>query len=132
VAGGCAFSLVVVIAGAAFAGVTFYGRLQHGGFNCLPSGFPKYPGATPGAFEYELNGPTPGSSCHIVYESNDSAGAVVDFYATSLNKGDWRVQSINADGSEISFRSAKNARISGTLDVAAKDGHTEITIQLYS
>jgi len=130
VAGGCLFSLVLVVAGAAFAGVTFYHRLQN--LSCLPSDFPTYPGSTVGSYSYELNGPTPGNSCQMVFESHDGVGAVLDYYQTRLNRGDWQISSINQDGGQIAFRSVKRARTTGTLGVATRADRTEITVQLYS
>jgi hypothetical protein len=132
VAGGCAFSLVVAIALGAFAAVTYYQRLQHGGFNCLPSDFPTYPGSTYGGFSYELNGSTPGNSCQMVFESSHGPDAVYTFYTGKLTSGDWQVVSSDPAIRHIAFRSKKRAKTSGTIDVGVRDDHAEYTVQLYS
>lgn len=131
-AGGCAVVLLLVIAGAAFGSVALYSHLERGGFTCLPSTFPRYPGSTFGNINYELNGPTPGNSCNMVFESKDSVGAVLDYYQTRLNRGDWQVSSIDQETGQIEFRSVKRAKTHGTLGIAAVGDHTQITVQLYS
>src|SRR6267143_3501279 len=45
VAGGCAVLLVIGAVGAGFGIYSLVNRFQHGGFSCLPSDFPSYPGA---------------------------------------------------------------------------------------
>lgn len=131
-AGGCTVSLVLVIAGAAFGGAALYNHLKTGGLTCLPSDFPTYPGSTFANINYELNGATPGSSCSMWFESKDSFGAVLDYYQTRLNRGDWKITVINQDAGQIEFRSLRKARTHGTLDLAQAGDHTQITVVLYS
>lgn len=132
VLGGCALIVVVVVGGAAIGGAAIYNHFRQAGINCLASDFPTYPAATPGAFTYELNGTVPGSSCHIVFRSKDSTSAVLDFYESRLDTGGWQVTSSNRDIGLIAYRNAKRAKTNGTVQVAAKDGYTEITVEFYS
>ena len=130
--GGCALIVVVVIAGAFIGGAALYHYYQQTGFNCLPSDFPAYPGTGPGAYNYELNGTAPGTSCNMVFHSNDSTSTVLDFYESRLGTGDWQITSSNRDGGQIIFSKVNRTNTKGTVQVLAKDGYTEITIQLYS
>jgi len=132
VAGGCGLVAVVVIAGGVFGAITLVSRLQHGGFNCLPSDFPRYPGATYSTYSFELNGPTPGNSCHMVFKSNSSTSAVLDFYQSKLDTGGWQVTSSNRDIGLIAFRKVNTTSTKGTVQVSARDGYAEIDLQLYS
>jgi hypothetical protein len=134
-AGGCALVVVLVIAGVALAGSALTYRFQHGGFSCLPSDFPTYPGSTLGGETYDLNAPTPGNSCHMVFESKDGVATVMDFYASRLDAGDWHVTSSSQTSGQIAFRKVKNVKkmsTNGTVDVAVRGSGTEITVQLYS
>jgi hypothetical protein len=130
--GGCALIVVVVIAGAFIGGAALFHYYQQGGLNCLPSDFPAYPGTGPGAYNYELNGATPGSSCNMVFHSQDSTSTVLDFYESRLGAGVWQISSSNRDTGQIDFRKVNSAKTNGSVQVLAKDGYTEITIQLYS
>jgi hypothetical protein len=124
--------VILVIAGAVYGGTSLYNHFRQGGFSCLPPEFPSYPGSTFGGETYNLNNPTPGTVCGMVFESKDSRGAVLDFYQTKLNSGDWRVVSTNSDTGDIAFISVKSEKSNGTVHVAAPGDHTEISVQLYS
>ena len=130
--GGCALIVVVVIAAAAIGGAALYHHYQRTGFNCLPPDFPAYPGTGPGAYNYALNGATPGSSCNMVFHSNDSTSTVLDFYESRLGAGGWQITSSNRDVGQIAFTNINRAKTNGSVQVVAKDGYTEITIQLFS
>ena len=130
--GGCALIVVVVIAGAFIGGAALYHYYQQTGPNCLPSDFPAYPGTGPGAYNYQLNGSVPGNSCNMVFHSNNSTSAVLDFYESRLGSGGWHVTSSNRDVGQIAFSNVERAKTRGTVQVVAMDGYTEITIQLYS
>jgi hypothetical protein len=130
--GGCALIVVAVIGAAAIGGAALYHHYQQTGFNCLPSDFPAYPATGAGAYNYQLNGSVPGSSCNMVFHSNDSTSAVLDFYQSRLGTGGWQVTSSNRDVGQIAFRKVNNAKTTGTVQVVAKDGYTEITVQLYT
>jgi len=123
---------VVVIAAAAIGGAALYHYYRQTGFNCLPSDFPAYPATRPGAYNYELNGSAPGNSCNMVFRSKDDSAAVLDFYESRLGAGGWQVTSSNRDVGQIDFRNVNRAKTTGTVQIASKDGYTEITIQLYS
>lgn len=131
-AGGCAVVVVLVIAGAALGAVGLKNRFVQGGFSCLPSSFPKYPGSSFAGENYTLNGATPGNACQVMFESNDSPTAVVDFYASRLDTGDWRVTTSDSTAGVVMFRSVKKARVTGTVSVAVHGSRTEVTVQLYS
>ena len=105
---------------------------KRGGFSCLPSDFPAYPGATYGGASYSLNAPTPGNYCRIVLESNDAVGPVDDFYASRLSTGDWKVVSSDAAAGQIAFKNTKRAGTTGTVSVVPRNDHSEITVQLYT
>ena len=132
VLGGCALIVVLVIGGAVITGALVYNHIRQTGLNCLPSDFPAYPGTGPGYYNYALNAPTPGSLCNMVFHSKDSTSAVLDFYESKLDSGGWKVTSSNRDIGLIAYRNVKRAKTNGTVQVVAKDGYTEITIQLYS
>lgn len=130
VLGGCALILVLALAGAGLGAVSLYNSFKH--YTCLPSDFPSYPGATTANYTFALNGPTPGNSCNMVYRSKDSESAVFDFYQGRLSTGGWQATATDPGTGQITFRNVKRAKTSRTVDVAAKNGYTEITIQLYS
>lgn len=120
------------MAGAAYGATSLFNRLKAGGFSCLPSDFPSYPHTTIGGESYSLNAPTPGSSCRLVLESNDSSAAVLGFYENRLAAGNWRVTSTDTTTGDITFRNVKKAKTTGGVHIAAQGNHTEITVQLYS
>src|SRR6266851_3640731 len=80
---------------------------------------------------YDLNAnTTPGNFCEMAYRTNDSTDSAESFYLERLNSGPWNVTS--GTGTQIVFEATKNHRKHGTVDVAVKDGYTEITIDYYS
>src|SRR5260370_347895 len=91
VAGGCALLLVVAVAGVLVGGVALVRTFQGGGFSCLPSDFPSYPGATVAA-EHTYTGPAvaPGDSksCVMSVDTNDNMPKVGSFYAEKLSSSD--------------------------------------------
>jgi hypothetical protein len=128
------------LCGAGLGAVSLYNSFKH--YTCLPSDFPSYPGATIANYSFELNGTTPGSSCNMVFHlkdadrrfnpGEDSASVAFDFYQNQLSAGGWQVNASDAGSGHIAFRDVKRANTSGTVDLVAKVGYTEITIQLYS
>jgi hypothetical protein len=64
--------------------------------------------------------------------AEDSASVVFAFYQNQLSAGGWQVNASGAGSGHIAFRNVKRANTSGTVDLVAKAGYTEITIQLYS
>ncbi len=123
---------MVLIAGAAYGATSLLNRLKAGGFTCLPSDFPAYPHTTIGGESYSLDAPTPGNSCRVVFESNESSTAILDFYENRLANGNWRVTSGSPITGDITFRNVKKAKTTGSVHIAVQGNHTEITVQLYS
>ena len=137
VAGGCAALLVLaILAGVLAVTLGWHAieqRAKNGGFSCLPSDLPGYPGA---AFDSEGFGAnensTPGNFCEMKYRTPDSTDTVISTYVARLNTGQWYA-SVGATASdEIDFFSKTNAHHHGTVKVAAGAGYTEITIDYYS
>src|SRR5260370_29133133 len=91
VAGGCALLLLLAVAGVLVGGVTLVRTFQGGGFSCLPSDFPSYPGGTV-AVEHTYTGPAvaPGDSksCLMSVDTNDNMPKVESFYTEKLSRGD--------------------------------------------
>jgi hypothetical protein len=128
-AGGCAVLLVLAVIGAAFGLSSLVRQFQNGAFNCLPSDFPSYPGATVSS-ENTSFGTT--KRCTIVLESDDGVAAVTAFYQQELNTGDWAITSSDPTSGEFSFRRPSRAQTFGTISFLGRGQHTEIDIQLYS
>lgn len=61
--------------------------MKQGSATCLPSDFPRYPGAAYAGFTFDLNGAYPGNTCHTVFESDDDVATVTAFYQGKLNTG---------------------------------------------
>jgi hypothetical protein len=132
--------LVLALGGAGLGAVSLYNSFRH--YSCLPAGFPSYPLATTANYSYELNGPTPGAYCEMVFHLKDGdrrvaegeapGSAVFDFYQSRLDRGGWQVTSSDEGGRHIAFSKVNQATTSGTVDLVVKDGYTEITIRLYS
>jgi hypothetical protein len=128
---GCATVLVLAAVGVGYGAYSYvHGLLTTR--TCLPSNFPRYPGAVPGAWSFELNGAYPGNTCHMAFESNDDVEAVTAFYESNLNSGDWRVTTSGIPAGQISFQPAKEARPFGTVNVAVGKTRTEIAIDLFT
>lgn len=140
VVGGCALLLVLALAGAGLGAVYLYNSVKH--YSCLPADFPSYPLETTANYSYELNGPTPGAYCEMVFHLKDSdrrfvegeapGSAVFDFYQSRLDRDGWQLIASDSGSGHIAFRNVKRANTSGTVDLVAKDGYTEITVRLYS
>lgn len=128
-AGGCALLLVLAVIGAAFGLSSLVKEFQNGAFNCLPSDFPSYPGATVSS-ENTSFGTT--RRCSIVLESDDGVAAVTAFYHQELSTGDWTITSSDPGSGEFSFRLRSRAQTYGTISLLGRGQHTEIEIQLNS
>jgi len=136
VAGGCAALLVLTIAAGVVVAIlgwhSLVERFQAGGFSCLPSDFPKYPGATYAGQSYDLNAnTTPGNFCEMKYRTSDNPDTVLGIYYARINSGHWEVVS-NEGRPEIDFQNTQNHRKHGSVKVAAGDAYTEITVDYYS
>jgi hypothetical protein len=124
--------LVLTVAGVGYGIYSFVQGVKNGSNTCLPSDFPRYPGAVYARFSFDLNGAYPGSTCHAVFESNDDVASVTAFYQSKLNTGAWQVTSLGTQAGTVNFQPAKGAAPFGTLQVAASNTQTEITIDLFT
>ena len=125
--GGCAVLVAVVgVVAFGFLALTVFNVARTGGFNCVPSDFPAYPGEAFRSVNVTTNGP--GRSCEIVYETRDSPSAVVDFYSNRLSGSPWRVT--GSGPSEIDYAN-DNTGAAGSVVVVATDGGSEITIDYH-
>jgi hypothetical protein len=132
VLGGCLMTLILGLAGAGYGIHSFVQRVRSGSTTCLPSDFPSYPGSVYVDESFGLNDVYPGITCHLVLHSDDSMETVTAFYVTKLNTGPWQVGlSGNPPGSVI-FQRVNNATPFGTVQVAAGDPQTVITIDTYT
>jgi hypothetical protein len=138
VGGGCALGCVLVVvttivlgfAGVSLAGHSLLDRLKHGGFSCLPSDFPAYPGATLGGESFSMNAPSPGNQCLMTYETHDSVSTVLDFYQSRLSRGGWQVAATDAPSGRVEFRNAQHRETTGVVTAVTQNDHTEITIEV--
>jgi hypothetical protein len=124
--------VVLTAVGAGYGIYSFVQGVKHGSTTCLPSDFPRYPGATYAGFSFDLNGAYPGNTCHAVFESNDDVATVTAFYQSNLNTGAWQVTPIGNQGDRVTFQPVKSDAPFGTVQVAVGNSHTEITIDLYT
>lgn len=135
VAGGCAVLLVLGLVGAGIGVYNLVNSFQHGGFTCLPSDFPAYPGATVVSENTSFGtGVAPGDSrsCRMVLESNDDSATVTAFYNEKLSSGDWKVVAYVASVGQIQFQRTSRPETVGTIDFLGRGQRTEIHIQLDS
>ncbi len=135
VAGGCALLLVIGGAGLVWGAVSLVNRVQQGGFTCLPSDFPKYPGATvTREYTYVGTNVAPGDSreCQETLQSNDDSTAVTDFYSSNLESGDWNITANDRTIGEIKFRRASRPQTVGVVALLARGQHTVIEVKLDS
>jgi hypothetical protein len=129
---GCSTVVVLAAVGGGYGIYTFIQGVKNGSNTCLPSDFPRYPGARYAEFTFELNGAYPGNTCHAVFESNDEVASVTAYYESKLNTGDWQVTPIGSQTDTVTFQPAKSEAPFGTVQVALSNTHTEITIDLFT
>jgi len=132
VLGGCATVFVLIAAGVGYGIYSFVQGVEHGSHTCLPSDFPKYPGALYAGFTYELNGAYPGNTCHVVLQSSDDVATVTAFYQSRLNTGAWQVTPSADQAGRVTFQPATSTAPFGTVQVALGNTRTEITIDLFT
>lgn len=137
VAGGCvALIVLTIVAGVLVFALSWNAiqqRAKNGGFSCLPSDLPAYPGATFDGESYGLNeNATPGNFCEMKYRTSDSTDTVISTYQARLNTTQWYAGVNATNANEIDFFNKSNAHHQGTVRVTAGDGYTEITIDYYS
>jgi hypothetical protein len=135
VAGGCALLLLIGAAGAVVGGLALVKKFQQGGFACLPSDFPSYPGATI-TFEktYVGTGLPAGdtSQCQQTLDSNDDVATVTEYYAGRLDTDDWRITSNDTTNGVIKFARRSRPQTAGTVELLGRGQHTSIQVKLDS
>ncbi len=133
-AGGCAILLVIGAVGVGFGVYSLVNRFQHGGFSCLPSDFPSYPGASAVNENAQVGNefsPGDNSRCTMVFESNDGLEIVTAFYRSEVNATDWTITSPVSNG-EFQFQRRSRPQTVGTVALVGSGQHTVIHIQLDS
>jgi hypothetical protein len=125
--GGCAVLLVIGLVGGGFGLYSLVQRFQHGGFSCLPSDFPSYPGASVVSENTKVG---TGAQCNMVYDSNDDVATVTTYYQAHLNSGDWTIVSSDSTNGAISFQRKSSSQTTGTVTLVGRGQHSEIDIQL--
>lgn len=133
-AGGCAVLVVIVVIAGVLGLSSLVNSFQHGGFSCLPSDFPSYPGATvANENTYVGTGVPAGDTkrCTMILESNDDVNTVTSWYSSNLNSGDWTASTDTAAGT-IQFENRSRTSTTGTVELLGRGQHTEIQITLYS
>ena len=133
--GGCAVVLVIGAIGAGFGIYSLVNRFQHGGFSCLPSDFPSYPGASAVNENAQIgNEFSPGDNnrCNMAFDSNDGVATVGSYYLQQLGSGDWTIMSSSPVNGVISFQRKSRPQTVGTLTLLGRGQHSEIDIQLDS
>jgi hypothetical protein len=132
---GCATVLVLAMVGVGYAAdyLVHNALIVRGVLSartCLPSNFPRYPASVPRELTFDLT--SPGSTCHMVFESNDDVETVTAFYESRLNSGDWRVTTGSIPAGQINYQIATEAQPFGTVNVAVGKTRTDITIDLFT
>jgi len=133
-AGGCAVLVVIALVAAALGLGSLMSSFQHGGFSCLPSDFPGYPGATVSSENTYVGTGVPAGDtkrCTMVLESNDDVSTVTSWYTSNLNSGDWSASSDTASGT-VRFENRSKPSTNGTIELLGRGQHTEIRITVYS
>ncbi len=131
-AGGCAVLAVVAVVAAVLGLSSLVSTFQRGGFSCLPSGFPAYPGTTVASENTFVGTGLPAGAtkeCNLILESNDDVATVTAWYRSQLNSGDWAVVTEDAGGT-IFFKSSSKAATTGKVELLGRGQHTEIRITL--
>jgi len=133
-AGGCAVVLVLGLAGGIYGIVSLIRAAQSGSLACLPSDFPKYPGATlTGEYTSFGTNVAPGTSheCEETFDSNDDVATVRDFYTSELSTGDWHVTSNDTANGTINFARLSKPQSIGSVQLLGRGQHATISVKLY-
>jgi hypothetical protein len=129
---GCATAFVLAAVGVGYGAYSLVHGFLSGSAQCLPSDFPRYPGAVEAAWSFDLNGTYPGNTCHADFQSNDDVDAITAFYQSSLNTGSWRVTSSGNPAGQVDFQPATQTQPFGTVSVSAGQARTDIAIDLFT
>jgi len=128
VAAGCSALILLGVVGAVTGGKALVDRFQQGGFACLPSDFPRYPGATVSS-ESTYTG-TSGSECRMAFDTGDPVSWVGPYYQTWLDSGDWSVVSVDYDTGTITFHRRSRPQAAGTAKLTRLGQGTRISVVL--
>ena len=134
-AGGCLLLLVVAVGLGIWGATALVHNLQAGNFSCLPSNFPKYPGATVTRdYTYVGTGVAPGDAreCQETLDSGSDVAAVTNFYVSQLNSGDWKITSNDTATGQIRFQRVSRPQTVGTVQLLGRGQQTTIEIKLDS
>src|SRR5438477_2338005 len=129
---GCSTVFVLSAVGGGYWIYSYVQSLKSGAVTCLPSDFPKYPGAVYGGETYDMNNTYPGSTCQLVLESNDDVATVMAFYQSKLSIGAWQVTSSGSQEDRVNFQPAKSDAPFGTVQFAVRNTRTQITIDTFT
>lgn len=126
--------MVIAVVAAVFGLVSLLNSFQHGGFACVPSDFPQYPGATVVSENTTIGNVAPGDTrrCTMTLETDDDVSTVGAFYASHLSSGDWTVTGNDPTTGELDFSRVSRPATAGVVDLLARGQHTEIQITLDS
>jgi hypothetical protein len=130
VAGGCVALLVIGGVAVGFGAYSIVNRFHHGGFSCLPSDFPSYPGASVVSENIKVGAnlyPGDNTECRMVLQSDDNVDTVANFYRQNLGTGDWTILTYLYEGA-FSFQRNSRRQTMGTIYVDAKGQHTQMEI----
>jgi hypothetical protein len=94
---------------------------------CLPSDFPRYQGATTVSFN-ATSGTS--SGCDVVFQSDDSASQVTDFYMDQLRHGNWQIRDASPADGTIAFERTSGAGVRGELRVLGRGVHSTFEVEL--
>ena len=130
--GGCALLLVLVIGGGIWGISSLVNAVQHGQLSCMPSDFPRYPGATVTRdYTYFGSGIAPGDSreCQESLTSTDNVSTVSSYYTSQLSSGDWKVSANDTTTGQISFSRRSKPTNIGVIQLLGQGEHTVIVIK---
>ena len=132
---GCAVVLAIVAGLVVFGGVQLAQRFQQGGFSCLPSDFPRYPGAVVTRDNtYFGTNVAPGDTreCQESLTSQDDVETVTAFYEQNLAGGDWTITNDDRANGRIELARRSRPQTVGTVQLLGQGRHTQIEVRLDS
>jgi hypothetical protein len=133
--GGCVLLLVLGIGGGVWAVGSLVNAVQSGSLSCLPSDFPRYPGASVTRdYTYVGTGVAPGDSreCQETLSSDDDVTTVTAFYAAQLDSGDWRITTYDKASGQVQFERRSKSQQVGLIQLLGRGDHTVIEIKFDS
>lgn len=127
--------VAIVVMAAIIGGAALVNRMQNGSLTCLPSDFPKYPGATvTGETNYLGTVSAPGDTheCRMTFESNDDVSTVTGFYAAQMDVGEWMITANDTGNGVMQVRLRSRPATVGQIQFAGLGRHTQIQVKLDS